>query len=99
MLGVRRRHPFGLLFLEFEEIEVIAAIVLFFGAREGFFGNGEEGKAGRKGERFLRAGEQDVDAERVHVDRHGGEGGDGVDDERDVGIFRERAANLRRADS
>ncbi len=43
----------------------------------------------------MRAGEHDVDAESVHVDRDAGEGGNGIDDQRDIGIFRERAANLR----
>src|SRR5438105_11978108 len=76
-------------------MEVIVAILLFFGASKCFFGNAEKRKARRKGERFLRAGEHDVDAERVHRDWNGGEGRDGIEDKRDVGIFREGAANLR----
>ena len=64
-----RRHKFVLLFFELEKIEVVTAIFLFFGARERFFGNAEKRKTRRKRERFLRAGEQDVDAERVHRDR------------------------------
>src|SRR5438477_13146171 len=88
-------HKFVLLFFEFEKIEVITAIFLFFGASKCFFGNAEKRKTRRKGERFLRAGEHDVDAERVHRNWDGGEGRDGIEDERDVGIFREDAANLR----
>src|SRR5882757_10283458 len=88
-------HKFVLLFFEFEKIEVIAAIFLFFGASKCFFGNAEKRKTRRKSERFLRAGEHDVDAQRVHRDWDGGEGRDGIEDKSDVGIFRERAANLR----
>src|SRR5437879_13362202 len=65
-------HPFGLLFFELEEIEIETAIRDFFGAFLCFFGNGEQRKARRKGERFLRAGQHDVDAERVHVDLDSG---------------------------
>ena len=72
MLGVLGSHEFALLFFEFEKIEVITAIFLFLGAGKCFFGNAEKRKAWRKGERFLRAGEHDVDAERVHRDRDGG---------------------------
>src|ERR1700738_3649243 len=75
------RHPFGLLLFEFEEIEIVTAISLFFGASKSFLGNREEREAGWKGERFLRAAEHDVDAERIHVDLNGREGGDGIDDE------------------
>jgi len=88
-------HKLVLLFFEFEKIEVIAAIFLFFGASKCFFGNAEKRKTRRKSERFLRAGERDIDAERVHRDWDGGEGRDGVEDKRYVGIFREGAANLR----
>ena len=66
-------HPFGLLFPELEEVEIVAAVRDVFGARERLVGNREEGKAGRKGERFLRAGEHHVDAECVHVDLDAGE--------------------------
>ena len=68
------RHPFGLLLFELKEIEVVAAILLFLGAGECFFGNCEQREAGWKCQRFLGAGEHDVDAERVHVDLHRGEG-------------------------
>src|SRR5438445_12611504 len=71
-------HPFGLLFFEFEEVEIETAVRNFFGAGESFFGNGKEGKSGRESERFLRPGQQDVNAERVHVDLDAREGGDGV---------------------
>src|SRR5437899_8647258 len=90
-----RIHPFGLLLSKFEEIEVIAAIFLFLSTRKSLFGNGEEGETWRKRERFLRAGEHQVDAERVHVDLHRGKRRDRIDDQNDVGIFCERAANLR----
>src|SRR5437660_9139049 len=66
--GRARRHPFSLLLLEFEEIEIVAAVWNSFRARESFVGNREERKAWRQGERFLRTGEHDVDPERVHVD-------------------------------
>src|SRR5436853_7523421 len=65
-----RRHPFGLLFFEFEKIEIVTAILLFPSAGKSFFGNGEERKAGGKCERLLRAGQHDVDTQRVHVDFH-----------------------------
>lgn len=89
------RHPFGLLLLELDEVEVVATVRNFFGALKCFFGHSEEGKAGRKSERFLRAGQHDVDAQCVHVDPDTGEGGNGVDDQGDVGVLRERATNLR----
>ena len=92
--GRARGHQFGLLFFEFEKIEVVAAIFLFFGARESFLGNAEKRKTWRKGERFLCPGEHDVDAERVHRDRECGKGRDGVNDEGDVGILGEGAANF-----
>ena len=90
-----RGHPFGLLFFEFDKIEIIAAIFLFLGESERFLGNGEKRKSGWKRERLLRAGEHQVDTERVHVDLHRGKGRDRVEDENDVGIFRECAANFR----
>src|SRR5205823_9618925 len=88
-------HKLVLLFFEFEKIEVIPAIFLFFSACECFFGSAEKRKTRRKSERFLRAGKHDVDAERIHRDWDGGEGRDGVEDEGDVGIFGEGTANLR----
>src|SRR4029077_2650875 len=68
-----RRHPFCLLLFEFDKIEIEAAICDLFGAREGFVGNGEKRNPWREGERFLRASEHDVDAERVHADLDAGE--------------------------
>ena len=62
------RHPLGLLLFELEEIEIETAVRHFLGACESLFGNGEERETRRQCERFLRAGEQHVDAERVHVD-------------------------------
>ncbi len=41
-------------FLEFEEIEIVAAVRNSFRARQGFFRYGEERKPWRQGERFLR---------------------------------------------
>ena len=90
-----RRHPFGLLFLEFEKIEIVAAIFLFFGSGKDFFGSTEQRKTRRQRERFLRAGKQDVDSELVHFDLHRGKRRNGVDDERDIWIFRERAGDFR----
>ncbi len=88
-------YPFGSLLFEFKEIEIETAVRNFFGAHEGFFGNGEQRKTGRERERFLHAGQHDVDAERVHVDLHRGKRRDRVDDENDIGVFRERAADFR----
>jgi len=66
-------HPAGLLFLELEKVKIVTAVFLFLGAGEGLVGNGEERKTGGQGERFLRAGQQHVDAERVHLDLDAGE--------------------------
>src|SRR5438270_7116341 len=92
--GRARGHEFGLLFFKFEKTEIIAAIFLFFGASERFFGNAKKRKTWRKGERFLCPGEHDVNAERVHRDRECGERRDGVKDEGDVGILGKGATNL-----
>ena len=70
----RRRHVSGLLFSELEKIEVVAAICYLSRARESFFGNAEKRKTGRERERFLRAGQKNVDAECIHRDWHRGEG-------------------------
>ena len=70
----RRRHVSRLLFLELEEIEVVAAICYLRRARERFFGNAEERKTGRERERLLRAGQKNVDPECIHRDWHRGEG-------------------------
>jgi len=67
------RHPLGVLFFEFEKIEIETAVRDFLGARKSLFGNGEERETRRQCERFLRAGQHDVDAERVHVDLDSGE--------------------------
>src|SRR5438552_11646397 len=88
-------HPFGLLFFEFKEVEIIAAILLFFGASERLLGNREKREAGWQRQRFLRAGQHDVDPERLHVDLDRRKRRDGVDDENDAGVFRERAADSR----
>ena len=67
-------HEFVLLFFELEKIEIIATIFLLFGAGECFFGNAEKRESWWKGERFLRPGKHDIDAERIHRDRDSGEG-------------------------
>lgn len=74
-------------FLEFEEIEVVAAVLDGGGFFEGGGGAGEEGEAGREGEGFLGAGEEEVDAEFIEGNAGGGEGADGIDDEEDVRVF------------
>src|SRR4051812_41352186 len=71
--GGARRHPISLLFLELAEIEVITTVLLFFGASEALFGDGEQGKSRWKRQRFLRAGKHHVDAERIHLQRKRGE--------------------------
>ena len=80
-------HVVFLVLFELEKIEIVAAVLLFLGARESFFGNGKEREAGWQSERFLAAGEENIDAEIIHRNRHGGEGGDAVDDESHVRIF------------
>jgi hypothetical protein len=67
------RHPFSLFFLELQEIEIKSAVAISLAALKSFFRNGEQGKAGRKRQRFLRTCEHHIDAERVHVDLHRGE--------------------------
>lgn len=82
-----RGHIVLLVFFEFQEVEVVTAIVLLLRAREPLFGNGKEREAGRQGERLLAAGEKNVDAELIHGNRHSREGRDAVDDECHIGIF------------
>ena len=71
--------------LELDEVEVVSASLDLGGALHRLLGDREEGHAGREGECFLAAGEHDVDAELVHRNGQDGEGGDGVDDEQDLG--------------
>ena len=53
--------------LELDEVEVIAAVLDRGGAGERGRRAGEDGQAGRHGEGFLGAGQQDVNAQRVEI--------------------------------
>src|ERR1700722_268550 len=81
-----RHAAFGVL-LEFDEVEIITAVLDGGGLGERLRRTREDGEAGRHGEGLLCAGEQDIDAERVKFDLGGGQRADGVHDEDDVGIF------------
>ena len=89
------RHPLGLFAPELQEIEIKSAIRNFLRARKGLFRNGEQRKARRQRKRLLRPGKHHVDAERVHVDLHRRERGNRINDERDVRIPGEDAADFR----
>ena len=80
--------------MEFDEVEIIPAVGNGGGAGAGALARAEEGEAGGEGEGFLAAGEQDVDAEFVHRNGDDGEGGHGVDDEHDVGVFFDHGGDL-----
>src|ERR1700748_421299 len=89
-----RRHVRFLVFFELEEVEIVAAIFLLPGARESFFRNGEERKAGWKSERLLAAGQKHVDPEIVHWSWDGGEGRDRVYDQNDFRILADDGADF-----
>src|SRR5205823_11141708 len=67
------RHPLGLLFFEFEKIEIETAVRDFLGARKSLFRNGEERETRRQCQRFLLAGEHEVDTEGIYLDLDSGE--------------------------
>ena len=92
--GRTRRHPLRLLLFELQEIEIKSTVRNLFGACERFLRNGEQRKARRQRQRFLRASEHHVDPERVHVDFHTGERRDRIDDQHDIGILRENRADF-----
>src|SRR5689334_16263548 len=89
-----RRHPVLLLLSEFEKIEIITTIFLTLGPGKGLCRNGKQRKPRWQCERFLRPRQDHVNAEGVHVDLHSGKRGDGVEDEDDIGIFGEGAADF-----
>ena len=91
----RRRHVVFLILFELKKVEVIAAVLLLFGASERFLGNREERKARRQSQRLLAAGEKHVNPECVHRDRDGGEGRDAIDDQRDLRIFPDDGTDFR----
>ena len=82
--GRAGRHAVLVVFLEFDEVEVVAAVRHGGGAVEGFLGDREEREAGREGEGLLRTGDEHVDAEFVFLDRQRAERAHGVDDGDDV---------------
>src|SRR4029077_8944145 len=63
-----RRQPLRLLAPELQKIEIKSAIRNFVGPFERFLRNGEQRKARRQRECFLRSSKHYVDPERIHVD-------------------------------
>lgn len=80
-----RGHVALVVFLEFQEIEIVTAALHFGGAFHGLLGNREESHPGRKGKSLLAAGEHHIDTELIHGNRHHGAGGDSVDDKEHLG--------------
>ena len=82
----RRHAQLGVL-LEFDHVEIITAVLGGgrFGQRG--LGAGENRRAGRQGERLLRAGNHHVNAQRVKLQLDRRHRTDGVHDEHHVGIF------------
>ena len=83
--GVGALAELGVLAL-LAQIEVVARIVAGLHAVPGALADGEVAEAGRDHDCLLRAADEDVDAELVHVDVGGAEAGDGVDDEEGFGV-------------
>jgi hypothetical protein len=67
------RVVFFRVFGELDEIKIIAAVRHAFGAFERGLRSRRKRQSRRQRERLLDAGQQHVDAEFVHLDRHGGE--------------------------
>src|SRR5437016_4491604 len=67
------RQPLRLLLPELQEIKIKSAIRNLLRACKRFLRSGEQRKPGRQRQRFLRAGQHHVDAERIHVDLDSGE--------------------------
>ena len=61
-------------------------------------GDGGEAEAGRRHERLLRAGDDDVEAPRVGLARHGAEARDRVDDDERARLLRDRRERLHVGD-
>jgi len=89
-----RSHIAFLVLLEFEEVEVIAAVSLCLRACETFFRDGKEGETRRQRECFLAAGEEEVDPEFIHGNWDGRERRNRIDDQRDVRIFSRDGADF-----
>ena len=94
------RHVLLLVFGEFHEVEIVAAIAHRFGAFHGALGDGEQRETRRERKGFLAAGQQDIDAEFIHRNRQGGKGRNGIHDQHDLreftndgGDFLERVQN------
>src|SRR5688572_29834632 len=83
----RWRHVVGLIFFELAEIEIIAARIDLRRAEQGTLTRGEERQSRRKGERLLRPGEEDINPELIHRNRHGAEGRNRVEDEQRLREF------------
>ena len=69
------------------KIEVIAAIRSGFGLLQRFRRNGEHGESRRQPERLLHPGQADIGAQSLHIDGNRAHRRDGIDDERNLGIF------------
>ena len=82
-----RGHELFPVFVEFDEVEIVAAVGHGGGADTGPFARAEERQSRRQSQRLLTSGEQHVDAQFVHRNRHGGEGRHAVHNEHDLGIF------------
>ena len=82
-----RGHEVFRVFAEFDEVEVVAAVLHGGGAFEGAVAGGEEGHAWWEGEGFLDAEEHDIEAEIIEGDGDRGERADGVGDEEDFRVF------------
>jgi hypothetical protein len=76
-----RARALGLALGRLAPVEVVAAATLGVGSGERALGDRRERQAGRRHQRLLRAGDDDVDAPRVLLEPRGAEAGDGVDDE------------------
>ena len=70
--GRARRHELLPVFVEFDDVEVVAAVGCGCGAGPRAFAGAEKGQPGRQGEGLLTTGEKNVDAEVIHRNRHGG---------------------------
>ena len=83
--GRRRwRIVFLGIFCELDEVEIVAAVGNAFRAFDGGLRAGEHREAGWQGEGLLHTGEKNIDAERIHVDRHCGKRRDRVDHQQDA---------------
>ena len=58
---------------EFAEVEVVATVFDLSCAFKGGIRGDKDSEAGREGKGFLHSGEEDVDAEVIEADGHGGE--------------------------